>query len=231
MKKLLSLAIVLALLLSLPGLCAFADGDSLSWTLYKQGTLTIYGKGEMPDYHETVAPWDKYTDEIKSVVIEDGITHIGSESFEYCFKLISVSIPDSVESIGSAAFFRCGRLKDVELPDGLTEIADQTFDHCESLKSIVIPDGVTEIGEAAFNCCSALEEISIPGTVTEIGYSAFNGCKALKDVYFSGTSGEWEDIEIGSYNKRLLDANIYVSKIDGAAQKNSGDIVASGTLK
>lgn len=155
MKKLLSALLVLVMLLSLPGVAALAASDELTWSLDKDGTLTVSGKGKMPDYYSDTPPWEKYKDDIKAVVIEDGVTHVGDQSFQYCFKLKSVVLPSSVESIGKAAFFRCGKLTEIGLPAGLTEIADQTFDHCASLTSVFIPSGVTEIGESAFNCCSA----------------------------------------------------------------------------
>ena len=139
MKKLLSALLVLVMLLSLPGIAAFAASDELTWSLDKDGTLTVSGKGKMPDYYSDTPPWEKYKDDIKAVVIEDGVTHVGDQSFQYCFKLKSVVLPSSVESIGKAAFFRCGKLTEIGLPAGLTEIADQTFDHCASLTSVFIP--------------------------------------------------------------------------------------------
>ena len=137
MKKLLSALLVLVMLLSLPGVGALAASDGLTWSLDKKGTLTISGKGEMPDYSGDTPPWEKYRDDIKAVVIEKGVTHIGAQCFQFCTKLKSVTIPSSVESIGDAAFYRCEKLSAVTLPDALTEIADQTFDHCTALKSIV----------------------------------------------------------------------------------------------
>lgn len=231
MKKLFSALLVLVMLLSLPGIAAFAASDELTWSLDKDGTLTVSGKGKMPDYYSDTPPWEKYKDDIKAVVIEDGVTHVGDQSFQYCFKLKSVVLPSSVESIGKAAFFRCGKLTEIGLPAGLTEIADQTFDHCASLTSVFIPSGVTEIGESAFNCCSALKTVDIPASVKSIGYSAFNSCKKLETVYYSGSTSDWEKIEIGGYNKRLLDADLITSGLESPAPASSGSSIAGGKLK
>lgn len=231
MKKLLSALLVLVMLLSLPGVGALAASDELTWSLDKDGTLTVSGKGKMPDYYSDTPPWEKYKDDIKAVVIEDGVTHVGDQSFQYCFKLKSVVLPSSVESIGKAAFFRCGKLTEIGLPAGLTEIADQTFDHCASLTSVFIPSGVTEIGESAFNCCSALKTVDIPASVKSIGYSAFNSCKKLETVYYSGSTSDWEKIEIGGYNKRLLDADLITSGLESPAPVSSGSSIAGGKLK
>lgn len=113
MKKLLSALLVLVMLLSLPGIGALAASDELTWSLDKKGTLTISGKGEMPDYSGDTPPWVKYRDDIKAVVIEEGVTHIGAQCFQFCTKLKSVTIPSSVGSIGDAAFYRCEKLSAV----------------------------------------------------------------------------------------------------------------------
>lgn len=113
MKKLLSALLVLVMLLSLPGIGALAASDELTWSLDKKGTLTISGKGEMPDYSGDTPPWVKYRDDIKAVVIEEGVTHIGAQCFQFCTNLKSVTIPSSVESIGAAAFYRCQKLETV----------------------------------------------------------------------------------------------------------------------
>ena len=84
MKKLLSALLVLVMLLSLPGVGALAASDELTWSLDKKGTLTISGKGEMPDYSGDTPPWEKYRDDINAVVIEKGVTHIGAQCFQFC---------------------------------------------------------------------------------------------------------------------------------------------------
>ena len=231
MKRLLSALLVLVMILSLPGIGALAASDELTWSLNKRGTLTISGKGEMPDYFSDTPPWEKYRDDIKAVVIENGVTHIGAQCFQFCTNLKSVTIPSSVESIGDAAFYRCEKLSAISLPDALTEIADQTFDHCTKLKTIVIPEGVTKIGESAFNCCSALKTVDIPATVEEIGDSAFNGCQKLETVYYGGTADDWDEIEIARYNKRLTSAELIVSDAETPAPASSGNSVVGGKLK
>lgn len=58
----------------------------------------------MPDYSGDTPPWVKYRDDIKAVVIEEGVTHIGAQCFQFCTNLKSVTIPSSVESIGRCRF-------------------------------------------------------------------------------------------------------------------------------
>ena len=82
---------------------------------FEDGTLTISGTGDMPDYeiHDNKAPWRIYQDKIEKVVIKDGVTNIGSYAFYYCENLTSVKIPDSVTSIGMFAFSSCKALSSI----------------------------------------------------------------------------------------------------------------------
>ena len=50
-------------------------GDSLTWKLDSEGTLTISGTGAMTDYASLTVPWSNYT--INKVVIDNGVTTIG----------------------------------------------------------------------------------------------------------------------------------------------------------
>ena len=58
---------------------------------FEDGTLTISGTGDMPDYeiHDNKAPWYSDRDKIKIVVIEDGVTSIGNNAFLRCRNVIS----------------------------------------------------------------------------------------------------------------------------------------------
>ena len=60
---------------------------------FEDGTLTISGTGDMPDYeiHDNKAPWRIYQDKIEKVVIKDGVTNIGSNAFYYCENLTSIT--------------------------------------------------------------------------------------------------------------------------------------------
>lgn len=207
MRKLLSFLIVLCLLLSLPGLSAFAE-DALTWTLGEDGVLTISGEGEMHDFAGDVAPWRKYEAKIEELSVDYGVTHLGDQAFQYLKHLRAVYLPESVTSIGDAAFYGCTELRFVQLPGGLKEIGVSVFDHCAKLGSVTLPESVKRIGNAAFNCCSALEEIYIPASVTDIEDSAFNGCYKLKTVCFGGSESEWERIRIAAYNKPLARAEL-----------------------
>lgn len=76
-----------------------SDSGDVSWVRDSDGVLTISGTGMIPDGF--------YKDGgvgLKSVVIEQGITGIGSRDFSYCDDLETVFIPESVITIGENAF-------------------------------------------------------------------------------------------------------------------------------
>ena len=155
------------------------DGN-ITWRLTKDGTLYISGQGDMPDYDWNKIPWRDFS--INKVVVQKGITSIGSFAFAYCRNLSSIKIPEGVTSIGSGAFEDCSSLSSIEIPEGVTSIGSIAFAYCRSLSSIKIPEGVTSIGSQAFEGCSSLSSIKIPKGVTSIEGSAFEDCSSLSSI-------------------------------------------------
>ena len=208
MKKIFSLILSLVMLLSITSglnLTAYADvqtgkcGDNVRYSLdTSTGVLTISGTGDMTGYLDGQSPF--YSDDnVKSVVIENGITSIGSNLFQECSSLSSITIPD-----------------------GVTFIGNNTFYHCSALKSIVLPDGVTLIGEGAFSYCKRLVSITIPVSTKVIGFKTFFNCSSLIKVYYKGTKSQFDKIEVyseyDSDNSRFTNAITICT--DGIYTKN-----------
>ena len=156
-------------------------GDSASWKLDAEGTLTITGVGPMADYgqhaSDNCAPWRTYANDIKKVVVQKGVTAIGSYAFASLERVTSVTIPEGVTSIGSSAFENCGLmayggLGAVTLPEGLTTIGSSAFSG-SYMDSLTLPESLRTIGGAAFEK-SPLKTLTIPGGVTSIGNGAFS---------------------------------------------------------
>ena len=97
------------------------ESDGLTWILYEDGTLNISGTGEMRGYnaYSIISPACDNSN-IKNVVIEDGITSIGSSAFYSCYSLTDITIPNGVTSIGSSVFDDCFFLKTISLGCGST---------------------------------------------------------------------------------------------------------------
>lgn len=191
----------------------------LKWKIDIQNTLTISGKGDMPDYVDKGSPFYGNT-EIMQIIIEDGITGIGAYAFQGVGGLISISIPDSVTKInahafdgnnsmvyivangvteiGEAAFKNCKNFS-FDLPEGLKIIENEAFYGCETVIDAVIPNTVTSIGDYAFYKCSSMKHISIPDSVKSIGKNAFAKCNMQSVSWSAGTAviteGAFEDCQ------------------------------------
>ena len=156
-------------------------GENLTWTLDSEGLLTISGTGNMYDYSATdrEQPWAEYSSDITKVIINDGITGIGTGAFFFLGNATEISVPDSVKSIGPGAF-NSTAISAVNIPQGITRIEDETF-YGTRLKEVTIPDSVTYIGDGAFRD-NDFETLDIPDSVTYIGAFAFCDCNKLTEV-------------------------------------------------
>ena len=154
----------------------------VSWTLSDGGTLTIWGT-DMPDYDFNTNPWYSQEAKIKEIIIENGVTKIGTYAFYNCYNLTSVTIPNSVKSIGDYAFYGCSGLFYVTIPNSVKSIGDYAFYGCSGLYASYIPNSVESIGNYTFEECSGLLYVTIPTSVTSIGNWAFAGCSDLTHIY------------------------------------------------
>lgn len=158
-----------------------------------QGILTVSGTGATPDINGE-NPWQGL--EVKSVVVENGITSIGDRLFSSLYSLKDVTIADSVTEIKSCSFGYNGGLESVKLPASLKTIGEDCFSFCGSLDNVVIPDGCEYILYAAFYGDTALKSVTIPASVKKIHSSAFINT-GLMSVTIPGKTTELEDNSIG----------------------------------
>ena len=121
-------------------------------------------------------------EKLTSVDIGDDVIRIGHDAFSWCSRLINVDIGENVTSIGDCAFFWCTDLESVEIGDSVTTIGDKVFWSCVNLTSIYIGENVTSIGDGAFGGCRDLVNVNIPEGITSIGDQAFYSCTSLKSI-------------------------------------------------
>ena len=78
------------------------------------GVLTISGTGATTDDSEEDIDADKWNGvdaQVKKIVVEEGITRIGTASFYGFPSLQELVLPESVKEIGAFAFYNCKNLK------------------------------------------------------------------------------------------------------------------------
>lgn len=106
------------------------DGG-IEWSLDSCGVLLISGingSGGILNYDQntTYAPWHEYGSQVKTIVLQDGVTSIGNYAFYDCVYATEIDLGQTVKTIGKYAF------------------------NC-SFTSFYIPASVTSINEYAFN--------------------------------------------------------------------------------
>ncbi len=159
------------------------DGG-LKWNLTKAGKLTISGNGAMPDFDSSGnQPWIKNSSQIRNIVIENGVTSIGSCAFWNC-GVLSADIPSSVTKIGNSAF-RGSSIISAKIPSSVKIIGDSAFRECANLSSVAVSNGVETIEQNAFRSCPQLTAIALPASIKEVGAAAFLQCQALTTVTFA----------------------------------------------
>lgn len=213
------LALALCMGLAVPAFAADSDaavsgtcGESTTWSFDRAtGTLTIGGTGATNGWggdprRDPVCPWQGLKQEIRSVVIEEGVTYIGMSAFEGCANLTQASIPQSVTGVGLAAFSGTpwlesqgefaivngvllkyqGSAEKVVIPDGVTYVNPAAFAQNKTLTEAVIPEGVTVLADSAFDSCANLAQITFPGTLREVGAYCFSYTKWLENQRAAG---------------------------------------------
>lgn len=150
-------------------------------------SLTVSGSGDMK------WAWNCDNGNLKTVIIESGITSIIGDAFLLCGRLTNVEIPNSVISIGSYAFYSCSMLTSVEIPDSVTSIGKGAFEGCDRLTGVYINDLAAwcniRFGDNPLKYAHALylngeliKDLTLPDSVTSIVDNTFNGCSELKSV-------------------------------------------------
>jgi len=159
-RKLLNVAIVCMILATVLGACDKGNSGrtgNIKWKVDKEGTLTIRGKGAMP---ENGFSWYYVEDKINAIVIEEGVTTIGAFAFGLLPYLTSVTIANTAISIGDRAFQGCINLDFINIPNNVITIENETFAECHNLTAITFPNSVTKIVGRAFRSCENINSIT-----------------------------------------------------------------------
>ena len=182
-------------------------GENITWS-YDAGTLRFSGKGNMNNISNGSrgerAPWyhSDYRDSITNIVIEEGITSVGSWAFISLVNVTTVTIPSTVTVIQPHAFQNCQGIKCMNLPNGLTAIGTNAFlfmDSCEEFKIDDKSDGThpafyTEDG-VLFNNKTLITypqgnkrtSYRVPYGTEELGALSFANTPNLQTVYIPET--------------------------------------------
>lgn len=207
-------------------------GENVFYALYSNGKLILKGTGDTYDYtwsldgDSTESP---FTDNqnIKKVIVANGVTKLGNYLFRFCDELETVSLPNSVASIGEMTFYvhsddripprTSHGLTAISFPSNITEIGYCAFAG-NRLSQVTVPATVTNMGERtftrcvnlttvrieaaeipqfAFVSCPNLQNVTLSHNVTKIGSHWINYCDRLTQITYEGSLDEWAAIVKG----------------------------------
>ena len=155
---------------------------------------------------------------LTSIIVPEGVTSIGFNTFSNCKYLESIEIPATTINIGTfdlviegniisniemdiPMFDGCNNLKTIKIDpenpkyeDGNSNaiIEKTTNTLVTGCKGTTIPNNVSKIGTYAF-MGSGIESITIPSSVTNIGFGAFFDCSELKNIKVESGNTKYED--------------------------------------
>ena len=162
---------------------------------FENGVLTVSGNGVMDDTFS-----EKYKrEDIKSVIIKDGITGISDWCLDDCYNMRSIKIPESVTKIGHYAL-GCNDNK---------------------IQELVIPNTVKEIGEEGLGS-SFYKKVTMPATI-KVDYLEYE--KEECPVLYDGANDIYLNTKYNPKMKNVLFAkNIYTCSDDKKYSSKKGII-------
>lgn len=186
----------------------FGENNCLHWEVkdsLRGKTLTISGKGAMPDFNfpeGNLAPWWNYKalglirvsgfspkfdleGDLKKVVIKDGVTNVSDYALFLLPAAEQITLPESVTSIDRYGIALCAKLKGISLPKAVTGIGDFGLAG-NNFTSISLPDGLQALGRGAFDACASLSGMTLPAAITAVPDKCFNDCTKLLTVDYKG---------------------------------------------
>ena len=174
-------------------------GTNVNWA-YDNGTLYIIGTGAMADNSQ---PWSSNSNNIKNVVVGDGVTHIGNSAFRFLINPdLTITFGKDVQSIGNYACQTCS-LKVVTIPASVTSIGDGAFANCHNLSNVYVQRSasVPTLGNDAFSNCSSSLAIYVPTTAYA---SATNWSTYASKIKIGGLCGASGDNVTWAYDNNTL---------------------------
>lgn len=194
------------------GTCG-AEGDNLTWTLSCDSVLTISGTGAMYEYYWNT-PWMEYKDEVRYVIVEEGVTTIGATAFRDFIHLRQCSLPSTLISIGEEAFCFCFQLMSVDIPQSCTTISgwgafnlvpnvniqdESIAKNCAARSINGYVEGYfvyADKSKRSLRACSSIAKgyVALDDAIERIEYMAFAQCEEITNLQFGSHLqyiGEW----------------------------------------
>ena len=168
-----------------PEPCIIASGTcgtNLKWELTCDSVLNISGTGAMTNWtDQTKVPWYSYRGDIKSAIIQEGVTSIGRTAFEKCKSLKSVQLPSTLKTLNIASFENCSALTSITIPDSVTSWGNYVFFGCQQLETVYVGKSLAGMSvDGPFTYCYKLQSIDV--SPENPNYCSIDGVVFNKDT-------------------------------------------------
>ena len=152
------------------------DNDTHTLTISGTGPMMYYGStlGSDNNYHST-APWSCLDSEIQKVIVENGVTYIGSYAFAYCSALTSVSLPASVVALGDYVCYTSGVTR-IDIPNttAAATLGTGGFGYCPASLQIAVPSTLLGTYQTADNWSTYADNlVGVLNETTGFGATGF----------------------------------------------------------
>ena len=126
---------------------------------------------------------DDVPEDVTIVRFHPSVKEVDDHLFQNCEQLKEVVLNEGLQKIGDCSFWMRGSLQSITFPSTITKVSSHAFCWCSGLETVLLNEGLQMIGKNdAFSGCSSLERIAIPFTVDEIDAFTFYGCQRLREV-------------------------------------------------
>ncbi len=178
MKKILSLILVFAAVMTLFCSCGNNGGESkpieaeeYTYVILEDNTAKITKYNGTQDIVEL---------DIPSSFDDVTVTVIGKEAFANVQTITVVNFPDTITKIEERAFAGSSIKKAFMHRSSITEIGVHAFSECKKLVQTDMPVTLETLGERAYFSCDALKVATFRGNTANIDKFAFDACPKVK---------------------------------------------------
>lgn len=130
---------------------------------------------------------------LKTLVLNDGLEKIGIYAFVSLSSLESINIPDTVTEMGDSIFYGLQNLKNINFENGLSVISGCLFQGT-GLEQVIIPNTVKTMPSNLFTSAENLKLIVLPEEVDCMGGNGLFSCGRNSDelkIIMPTTVKEW----------------------------------------
>jgi len=162
------------------------------------GTLTVSGKGSIPDFRNPEGrPFEEYKDKIKKIVVEGDVYTIGEHAFSDLPNVEEIYVESDTFAIGNSAFSNNKELTVLVLPDEVNSMGTGIVTGDDKLELLVLPESVDK------------------ADLGEIYYKPFT------EVFFEGTQEKWDELTKDLYDETKAQKDVKTGVKTGSCGENA----------